>query len=569
MQPLSFGLGSVAMQLPGCFSNSKNRKVNIMSKLKIIKTVRLAGSFVKAPTHKRSHTTPGSKRIRFYIGVEAPSVQDYALKVMAGTAPAITLEQYLTTYGAPQASVDKVTKWASETGHTVLGYDAFLRLVHVEHSAAGIRAVYGAKLSEYEDGRNGHFTGRSNALNVPASIAKYISGVHNIDKRPHARTKLRFAGPIELGKGKGGKRGSKAARARSWNPVQLAQHFNVHNTKQGEGAACGFFSLGGGLDLAVLARANARLGLPKANWEFLFSDGATNSPNADGSLKGADGENYLDAQMQQGIVPKAKLLCSFSTNTGVGIAHGFAALIQHPSKPKSLSGSWGMAEDNWDAQDISLTEETLGAGVAMGINFFNAAGDDGSDDRVGDGQSHMDYPSTSKFNSCCAGVYDDGKKVTVWGGVPNDGATGGGVSKVFPAYTQEQLLLQAAGHKLPVNADSGQPGRIGGDIAGIADPQTAIQVSDGSGKVFGIGGTSAVSPASAACSCATEADLGHAIGSFNGLIYKAAAAGNSVCNIVTEGSNGAYSAQPGDVINCCGLGVVDYGKLFTAAQQSA
>jgi kumamolisin len=351
--------------------------------------------------------------------------------------------------------------------------------------------------------------------------------------------------------------------------VQLAQHFNVHNTKQGEGAACGFFSLGGGLDIAVLAKANARLGLPAANWEFLFSDGATNSPNADGSLKGADGENYLDAQMQQGIVPKAKLLCSFSTNTGVGIAHGFAALIQHPSKPKSLSGSWGMSEDNWDAQDISLTEETLGAGVAMGINFFNAAGDDGSDDRVGDGKSHMDYPSSSKFNVCCAGVFDDGTKVTVWGGVPDNGATGGGVSKKFPAYTQEQLLLQAAGHKLPVNADTGLPGRIGGDIAGIADPQTGIEVMDGSGNVFAIGGTSACSPASAGSSCATEADLGRPLGSFNGLIYKAAAAGKSVCNIVTEGTNGAYSAKPGDVINCCGLGPVDYDKLFTAAQQSA
>jgi kumamolisin len=540
-----------------------------MSKnLKAIKNVRLAGSFLKAPSHKRSNTTPAGKRIRFYIGVTAPSVQDYALKVMAGTAPAISLEQYIATYGAPKASVDKVTAWASATGHTVLGYDPFLRLVHVEHSAAGIRTVYGARLSEYEDGKGSHFTGRSNGLSIPASMAKFISGVHNIDKRPHARTKLRFAGPI-LTTGKGGKKGSKAARARSWNPVQLAQHFGVHRSKLGEGAACGFFSLGGGLDLQVLTKANARLGLPASDWEFLFSDGATNSPNADGSLDGADGENYLDAQMQQGIAPKAKLLCSFSTNTGVGIAHGFAALIQHPSKPKNLSGSWGMSEDNWDKQDIDLTEETLGAGVAMGINFFNAAGDDGSDDRVGDGKSHMDYPASSKFNVSCAGVYDDGKKVTVWGGVKNDGATGGGVSVVFPAYTQEQLLLQAAGHKLPVNADTGKPGRIGGDIAGIADPQTAIQVMDGSGKVFGIGGTSAVSPASAASACATEADLGHALPSFNGLIYKAAAAGKSVCNIVTEGSNGAYSAKPGDVINCCGLGTVDYDKLFTAAQATA
>jgi hypothetical protein len=134
---------------------------------KIASPVLRAGSVIKAPKHKRSHTTPGSKRIRFYIGVKSASVQDYALEVMAGKSPALTLEQYLANYGAPQASVDTVTNWASSTGHTVLGYDAFMHLVHVELDAASIRTVYGAKLSEYDDGKGGTFTGRSNGLTVP------------------------------------------------------------------------------------------------------------------------------------------------------------------------------------------------------------------------------------------------------------------------------------------------------------------------------------------------------------------------------------------------------------------
>jgi kumamolisin len=537
---------------------------------KLASPVRLAGSVIKAPKHKRSHTTPANKRLSFYIGVVAPTVQDYALQVMAGKAPAISLDKYLADYGAPQASVDKVTLWAAKTGHTILGYDRFLRLLHVVHNAAGVRAVYSAKLSEYDDGNGGLFTGRNSGLTIPAEIASFISGVHGIDGRPHARTKIRIGAEIKPTKGgkRGGKAGSTAARPRTWNPVQLAQHFGVHRNNLGAGTACGFFSLGGGMDTAVLAKANARLSLPAADWNFLFSDGATNTPNADGSLNGADGENYLDGQMQQGIAPKAKLFCSFATNTGVGIAHGFAALFQQANL-KSASGSWGQAEENWDQQDINLTEETLAAGQAMGINIANAAGDDGSNDNVGDGKAHMDYPASSKFNTSCAGVYDDGKTVTVWGGKPNDGLTGGGVSVVFPKYTDEQLLLQAAGHKLPVNADTGEPGRIGGDIAGIADPQTAIEVMDGTGKVFGIGGTSAVSPFTAGSWAATEGDLGHPLPPFNALIYKAAAAGKSVCNIVTKGSNGAYSAKPGDVINCCGLGTVDYDKVFTVASQPA
>jgi kumamolisin len=540
-----------------------------MSKTTKITNVRLAGATVRAPQHTRSHTTPNGKRIRFYIGVKSPSVQAYALEVMAGTKPAITVEQYLSDYSAPQASVDTVSAWAAKTGHTVLGYDHFLNLLQVEHSAAGIRTVYGVKLSEYEDGKGGHFTGRSGDLGVPAEVAPFISGVHNIDKRPHARTKSRVVSLIQAAgqKHKNPKAGPKAAR--SWNPVQLAQHFGVHRKNLGKGAGCGFFSLGGGLDTAVLAKANARLGLKASKWTFIFSDGATNTPNADGSLDGADGENYLDAQMQQGIAPAANLICSFATNTGVGIAHGYAALIQHPSKPKNLSGSWGQAEDGWAQQDIDLTEEAMAAGIAVGCNICNAAGDDGSNDNVGDGKSHCDYPASSKYNTAGSGVYDDGSTVTVWGGVPNDGATGGGVSVAFPQYTQEQLLLSAAGLKLMVNADSGLAGRIVGDIAGIADPQTAIEVMDGQGNIYGIGGTSAVSPATAGSWAATAADLGQPLPNFNGLIYKAAAAGKSVCNIVTSGSNGAYSAKPGDAINCCGLGVVDYDKVFTLLSQPA
>jgi len=476
----------------------------------------------------------------------------------------------ITRFAPPQASIDKVTSWASETGHAVLGYDPFLRLVHVEHSAAGIRTVYGAKLSEYPDGKGGFYTARSNELHIPAAIAKFVSGVHNLDQRPHANTKIRIGDLlIPAGGSKSGKGGKRHAKPHadqvSWNGVTMAKHFGVHNTNQGKGAACGFISLGGGLDLTVLANANKRLGLPASNWQFLFSDGATNSPNADGSLNNADGENYLDAQTQQALAALATLLASFSTNTGVGIAHAFAALFQHASKPKSCSGSWGMAKDGWQQQDIDLTEETLAGGQAMGVNIFNAAGDDGSNDNVGDGKSHCDYPACSKFNTASSGVYDDGSKVTVWGGVANDGATGGGVDDTQD-YTAEQLLLQKAGIKLPVNADSGKAGRIVGDISGIADPQTPIEVMDGQGNVYGIGGTSAVSPFSAGACCATEADLGKPLPSINGVLYQAAAAGKGICTPVTSGTNGAYSANPGDVINCCGLGVIDYDKLFNAVK---
>src|SRR6185369_9538891 len=111
-----------------------------------------------------------------------------------------------------------------------------------------------------------------------------VVGIHGIDQRPKAKPRLQ-----RLGR-------SSPQLSRSWNAKAAADHYSVPQNKLGAGFACGFVSLGGGLDPAVVAKANARLGLPAPRITIITVDGATNSPS--GSLDGADGENYLDSQCQ-------------------------------------------------------------------------------------------------------------------------------------------------------------------------------------------------------------------------------------------------------------------------------
>jgi kumamolisin len=70
-----------------------------------------------------------------------------------------------------------------------------------------------------------------------------------------------------------------------------------------------------------------------------------------------------------------------------------------------------------------------------------AAGDDGSDDQVGDGAAHVDFPSTSPYVLCVGGTAlqksdGSGFTETTWfdgDGLRADGggSTGGGVSEVI------------------------------------------------------------------------------------------------------------------------------------------
>ena len=76
----------------------------------------------------------------------------------------------------------------------------------------------------------------------------------------------------------------------------------------------------------------------------------------------------------------------------------------------------------------------------LGVTVAAASGDNGSSDGVNDGLAHVDFPASSQYVLGCGGtrlVEAKGgaaiKSEVVWNDGSKGGATGGGVSSVFPA----------------------------------------------------------------------------------------------------------------------------------------
>ncbi len=155
---------------------------------------------------------------------------------------------------------------------------------------------------------------------------------------------------------------------------------------------------------------------------------------------------------------------------------------------------------------------------------------------------------------------------TVWNNGAGNGATGGGVSAVFPQPSWQQKVGVPAG---PGGTDAGgsangPSGRGVPDVSGVADPQTGYQVRV-DGKDLVIGGTSAVAPLWAALIARLVQSTGRPLGLAQPALYDSTGAGAVATGFrdITSGNNGAYTATPGwDA--CTGLGVPNGSALLAA-----
>jgi kumamolisin len=137
----------------------------------------------------------------------------------------------------------------------------------------------------------------------------------------------------------------------------------------------------------------------------------------------------------------------------------------------------------------------------------------------------------------------------VWNDQPQGGASGGGVSSVFPIPPWQ---MKANVPKPPTSAG----GRGVPDVAGDASPETGYNVLfDGQSTV--VGGTSAVAPLWAALIALLNQQRGSNIGFANLTLYQNAENG---FHDITQGNNGTYSAEPG-WDPCTGLGSPNGNQL--------
>ncbi len=454
-------------------------------------------------------------------------------------------------HGADPADLNQIKKFAQEFGLTVreTGTEVARRTVMLSGTVSNLQKAFNVELKEYSHPK-GNFRGRVGAISVPADYADIVTGVFGLDNRPQAEPHFRRLAQPDKHKHK------TSASTASHDPNEVAQLYD-YPAANGTGQCIGLIELGGGFQLDDLSKYFGALNITPPQVISVSVDGGSNSPTTPDS---ADGEVMLDIEVAGAIAPAAKIVVYFAPNTDQGFLDAITTAVHDTTnQPSAISISWGSAESNWTSQAMTNFDDAFQAAAAMGVTVCVASGDNGSSDGVNDGNNHVDFPASSSFALGCGGttLQTSNQQIvneTVWNDLPNGGATGGGVSNVFPLPTWQD------GFGVPAPTVQGG-GRGVPDVSGDADPNTGYNILvDGESAVFG--GTSAVAPLWAGLVARINQQMGKPIGFLNPLIYAQAVEASGFHDI-TQGNNGAFKAVQG-WDPCTGLGSPDGVPLETA-----
>jgi kumamolisin len=463
------------------------------------------------------------------LGAAAPSARRH-----------LSRDDFERTAGTAESDIAAVEAFAHEHGLDVTEVSAARRTVVLSGTAASFGQAFSVDLQNYEH-PGGTYRGRTGPVHVPTALDGIVVGVFGLDDRPQAKPHFRSA--------------AAAGAGAAFTPVDIAHLYDFPTGLDGTSQTIGILELGGGYKVADLKHYFKGLGIAEPSISAVSVDHGHNHPT--GSANGPDGEVMLDIEVAGAVAPKARIVVYFAPNTDRGFFDALTTAIHdNVRRPSVISISWGGPESTWTAQAMLAFDQAAQAAAALGVTICAAAGDGGSDDGVGDGRPHVDFPASSPHILACGGtrLVANGGTITsetVWNDGAGAGATGGGFS------TQFALPGWQSGVKVPSGTT---PGRGVPDVAGDADPATGYEVQvDGQTLVFG--GTSAVAPLWAGLIALINQHLGSPIGYLNPVLYSTASP--SAFHDITQGSNGAYSAGPG-WDPCTGLGSPDGSRLMTA-----
>jgi len=476
-----------------------------------------------------------------------PSPAAAPLDLQSAAAPELKSRRYLSrhqfaqSHAASADDISAVSDFANRCGITVISSSAAQRRMVLAGSAAAMNAAFGVQLQDYEY-PDGSYRGHAGALSVPAELAGVVQGVFGLDDRPIARPKFQRLNVDSLAQA--------AAANISFTPPQLAQFYNFPTGLDGAGQCIGIIELGGGSRPRDITAYFRDLGIAPPVVKTISVDHGKNRPTTASS---ADGEVMLDIEVAGAIAPKAIIAVYFAPNTERGFLDAITTAVHdRVNQPSVISISWGAAESGWSGQAMTAFEQAFADAAAMGVTVLCASGDNGSDDGVGDGQAHVDFPASAPHATGCGGTHialNNGVSTeTVWNDGPGS-ATGGGFSAIFPRPDYQSGL------------DKSITARGVPDVAGDADPASGYKVRvDGQNLVFG--GTSAVAPLWAGLVALINQQLGYSVGFLNPLLY-GPLQGRGATRDITVGGNGAQQAGAGwDA--CTGWGSPDGGNLLNA-----
>jgi kumamolisin len=479
----------------------------------------------------------------------------------------LTRAQFNADHAADPAAVALVKRFAKEFGLKVeAGTPApGRRTIKLTGTVANMQRAFGVSLSHMTiDGKT--YRVRDGSIHLPAELQGYVVGVLGLDNRPQARPHFRVldeqgAAVAEAARA-GGFARPHAAGNSSFTPVQVGQLYQFPQGVTAANQTIGIIELGGGFRQADIAAYFKSLGQKPPT---VIAVPVGNGKNNPGNPNGADGEVMLDIEVAGAVAPGARIVVYFAPNTDQGFVDAIAHAVHDTKyKPSVISISWGAAEINWTAQAMTALDAACQSAAALGVTITVAAGDNGSSDGVNDGKNHVDFPASSPHVLACGGtnLRGTGSSISaevVWNAQPQGGgATGGGVSDVFPLPSW-QAGLNVPQPSVPTG------GRGVPDVAGDADPATGYVIRV-DGKTMVIGGTSAVAPLWAGLIAVANQQNGTPAGFIQPAIY--AAKNKGAFRDTMMGNNGSFKAGP-DWDACTGLGSPMAPRVISAIRPAS
>lgn len=350
-------------------------------------------------------------------------------------------------------------------------------------------------------------------------------------------------------------------------PIDIARHYDFPlDELNGEGQSIGIIDLDNGFNRQTLLENLKTLGVS-------VDENQIREKNAGGgvNIRGGFRETQEDVEILASICPGATLTVYNGSMSAI-----LDAMVDDGITVASCS--WGFGPDTLfrDKHNpyFSQVETSLKAAKESGlITICVAVGDGGSSDTRGGRHSYptkgpgnlayTDYPASSPYVLAVGGTEHIADSEVVWNNTPQGGATGGGVSDLFPRPDWQADVASHIVSANPAKCTTGKPGRVIPDVAAFAGFKDYELVFNASGSRSYNGGTSAATPLWAAlialANQARQAKGKKPLGWINERLYSVARQ-SSVFTAISMGNNKSTPDSPGYYATgsynaCCGFGV--------------
>jgi len=503
----------------------------------------------------------------------------------------ITPQQFAQKFGGNEADYTALKNWAAANGMVVSQESMTRTNLTVRGRVSQFQTLFKTQLHTYQATDGQTFYSASIKPTIPSEIASKISGVIGLTAGKPLAQQSRIAKVL----GENPQVKSDAMRADTAGGTGPGGTYSCTDLRTIYGIPT-WGVLEKGMTVAVFEQGYYRPSDVKKYFEK-FGIGQHTEQTAisvDQSpidLEPAvEGEACLDIDMLVGMNPHIAEVKVFIDDYQydpfpVAMVDTFQA-IADDGTPQIVSVSYGLDEGYFGSDAENAEDTTLQQLAAEGITVFASSGDRGA---FGDGANYYyntpynvadpcsdPYVTGVGGTSLFTGPHDSYENEITWNELPDDGATGGGISSFWSIPDYQGSTFE--GQSFSFNGGSSTYRNVP-DVGAVADPLTGvgIYVKDGGGWIQ-IGGTSLACPVWAGYVSTINAALNWSglgnIGFFNPTLYGALSTdiGLGATNYlfdIQSGTNGDMSypyGYPGFTAgigadNCTGAGSI-IGGVF-------